>query len=277
MDIKPVKKYKSPKYPIKQAVRNNPELLKLVPERWKKSLYVNAALSSLLIFTLTSCREGEVSGKSQTEKNALVAPVFDHANGRGSFGCMSISPPSFLSEEEAFQVIQEEGKKFGISFEKEGLNIENVSIPETKYFLKPEEQVEGNKSYKDNGGVIDSSKTGDLKLDGYDSVKKIGYEFVSREDYDNWKVEEGIYSSVQDFDFLSTANLLRDGLLKNNGEASIGVFYNPMVNLSREELRIEDEDRDWEALDAKVKSMGEDELRKQVKDFLEWLKAQGIM
>lgn len=277
MDIKPVKKYRSPKYPVKQAVLDNPELLKLMPDRWKKSLYVNAALSSLLIFTLASCRGRELSGTEQTEKKPLVAPIFDHGNGRGSFGCMSISPPSFLSEEEAYQVIQEEGKKYGISFDKEGLNIENVRIPETKYFLKPEKQVEGNKSFRDKGGVISSSKTGDLKLDGYDGVKKIGYEFISREDYYSWKVEEGIHSSVEDFDFLSTANLLRDGLEKNNGEASIGVFYNPMVSLSREELRIEDEDRDWDALAAKVKGMGEDELRKQVKDFLEWLRAQGVI
>lgn len=164
MDIKPVKKYKTPKYPDMQALINNPELLRQIPKRWKKSAFVNAAFSTLLIFTLTSCRGREVSGTSQVERKALVAPVFDHGNGRGSFGCMSIAPPSFLSEEEAFQVIQEEGKKYGISFEREGLNIENVKLPETKYFLKPEEQVEGFDSFKDKGGVIDSSKTGDLKL-----------------------------------------------------------------------------------------------------------------
>jgi hypothetical protein len=245
-----------------------------MPERWKKSVYVNAALSTLLIFTLTSCRERKVSGVDQNEKKAQVAPVFDHGNGRGSFGCMSIAPPSFLSEEEAFQVIQEEVKKYGISFEKEGLTIESVKLPETKYYLRPEEKIE---NYKEDGDIIDSSKIGDLKLDGYDGGKKIGFEFVSKEDYDSWHVEEGIRSSVEDFDFLSTAAILRDGLEKDNGEASIGVFYNPMVMLSKEELKLGDEDRDWEGMAVKVNDMGKNELRMQVKDFLEWLKAQGII
>lgn len=140
--------------------------------------------------------------------------------------------------------------------------------------LRPEKKIE---NYKDDGGIIDSSKTGDLKLDGYDSGKKIGFEFISKEDYDSWHVEEGIYSSVEDFDFLSTAAILRDGLEKDNEEASIGVFYNPMVRLSEDELKLGDEDRDWEGMAVKINDMGKDELKMQVKDFLEWLKAQGII
>lgn len=277
MDIRPVRKYKTPKYPDKEAVINNPELLKQLPDRWKKNVYVSAALSSLILFTLTSCRESEVTDTNLTEKEAKVAPVFDHGNGRGSFGCMSIAPPSFLSEEEAFQVIQEEGKRYGINFERSGLDLKDVDIPETKYFLRPEEVKEGTKSIWDKGGVIDSSKAGDLKLDGYDSEKKIGYEFISKEDYDNWHVEEGIHSSVEDFDFLSTANILRDGLENRNQDTSIGVFYNSMEMLPMDEINRAREKGDFDGMEARVKGMAEDNLRKQVKDFLEWLKAQGIM
>lgn len=276
MDIRPVKKYKNPKYPDKESVVNNPELLKQLPNRWKKNVYVSTALSSLLIFTLTSCREKEASGTNITEKEAMVAPVFDYGSGRGSFGCMSIAPPSFLSEEEAFQVIQEEGKKLGINFKREGLELEGVKIPETKYFLKPEDGGDSD-SIKDKGSTIDSSKNGDLVLDGYDDEKKIGFEFVSKEDYDSWHVEEGIHSSVEDFDFISTAKVLRDGLENKNGEASIGMFYNPMERLSEAELKLVPLNNDWDGMEAKVKGMAEDNLRKQVRDFLEWLKAQGIM
>lgn len=277
MKISPVKKYKTPKYPDKGDVANNPELLKQLPDRWKKNLYVGTALSSLLVFTLTSCGKSKTSGTNLTEKEAGVAPVFDYGNVRGSFGCMSIAPPSFLSEEEAFQVIQEEGKKYGINFEQDGLEIENVDIPETKYFLKPENEKEGSSPFGEKGGAIDSSKTGNLKLDGYDDMKKIGFEFVSKEDYDSWHVEEGLRSSVDDFDFLSAAKVLREGLANKNGDTSIGVFYNPMERLPKEELKLNSENRDWNAMEVKVKQMAEDNLRKQVKDFLEWLKAQGIM
>ncbi len=275
MDIRPVKRYKTPNYPDKQSVMNNPELLSRLPNRWKKNIYVNAALSSLILFTLSSCRGKETGGTSITEKEAMVAPVFDHGGGRGSFGCMSIAPPSFLSEEEAYQVIQEEAKKHGISFERNNLELEGVEIPETKYYLKSEEGDTG--SYKDKGGVIDSSRKGDLTLDGYDEEKKIGFEFISSEDYENWHVDEGIRSSVDDFDFLSTARLLRDGFLDKNSDASIGVFYNPMESVPRDELGKDLDNIDWEALEKRVKQSAEDNLRKQVKDFLEWLKAQGIM
>lgn len=277
MDIKPVKKYKTPKYPDKEAVADDPELLKQLPHRWRKNVYVGTALSSLLIFTLASCGKSQVTESNTTEKEAMVAPVFDHGSGRGSFGCMSIAPPSFLSEEEAFQVIQEEGKKYGISFERDGLEIENVKIPETKYFLKSEDGNGENSNFEKNGGAVDSSKSGDLKLDGYDDIKKVGFEFVSKEDYDSWHVEEGVRSSVDDFDFLSTAKILRDGLEGKNGGSSIGVFYNPMEMLSKDEINPSDENREWAALEVKVKQKAEDNLRKQVRDFLEWLKAQGIM
>lgn len=277
MDIRPVKKYKTPKYPDRVAATNNPELLKQLPNRWKKNVWVTTALSSLLMLTLTSCREGEANGSNITEKEAMVAPIFDYGSGRGSFGCMSIAPPSFLSEEEAFQLIQEEGKKYGINFNRDGLEIKNVNIPETKYFLRPEEVKEGSNSFKEKSGIIENIKIGDLKLDGYDDEKKIAFEFVSREDYDNWHSEEGVWSSVQDFDFLSAASALRNGLENSNGDISIGVFYNPMERLPENELKQGTENNDWDAMEARIKDMAEDNLRKQVKDFLEWLKAQGIM
>ena len=90
-------------------------------------------------------------------------------------------------------------------------------------------------------------------------------------------MDEGIRSSVDDFDFLSTARLLRDGFLDKNSDASIGVFYNPMESVPRDELGKDLDNIDWEALEKRVKQSAEDNLRKQVKDFLEWLKAQGIM
>lgn len=275
MDIKPVKKYKTPNYPDKQSIIDNPELLSQLPNRWKKSIYVNAALSSLILFTLSSCRGKETGGTSIIEKEVMVAPVFDHGGGRGSFGCMSIAPPSFLSEEEAYQVIQEEGKMYGISFESNNLKLEGIEIPETKYYLRTEEGDSG--SIKDKGEVIDSTRKGDLTLDGYDEEKKIGFEFISREDYECWHVDVGIRSSVDDFDFLTTARVLREGLLNKNDDTSIGVFYNPMESIPREELNKNPDDMDWEALEKRVKQSAEDNLREQVKDFLEWLKAQGIM
>ena len=45
---------------------------------------------------------------------AIVAPIFQHGEGRGATGCIVMSPPVFLSEEEALQVIREEMAAKGV-------------------------------------------------------------------------------------------------------------------------------------------------------------------
>ena len=58
MDIKPVKKYKTPRYPEKSVLLANPNLLKTVPERWKGNIYIGVALTSILAFSLVGCSLG---------------------------------------------------------------------------------------------------------------------------------------------------------------------------------------------------------------------------
>ena len=45
---------------------------------------------------------------TQTNAVAIVAPIFQHGEGRGATGCIVMSPPVFLSEEEALLVVREE-------------------------------------------------------------------------------------------------------------------------------------------------------------------------
>jgi hypothetical protein len=270
MDIVPVRKYKEPKYPDRKMAIDNPEILKLIPERWKNKAYVSAALTTLLMLTLTACESKGTSAGSPSGK-AEIAPIFEHGSGRGSFGCVSVAPPSFLSEEEAFQVIQEEARVYGITFKRDELELTNVKLPETKYYLKPEN---GDKDYKSNGGTINSKRSGNLQLDGHDAEKKVAFEFISTVDYESWKVKEGVHSSVEDYDFLSTAKLLKDGLNKKNGDTAIGIFYNPMTTMPWEEIK---DEKDFNVLEEKIKGLAKKELKKQIKDFLEWLIAQGII
>jgi hypothetical protein len=272
MNLEPVRKYNEPKYPVKNMVLENPALLKTVPGRWKDNVYVGAALSTLLMFTLTSCVSKnnpgvDTPGGTSGEK-AAVAPIFEHGSGRGSFGCVSIAPPSFLSEEEAFQVIDEEARKYGISFTKDSLVLEGVGIPETKFYSnlgKPEEKL------------VKGSRKGSLTLDGLDSSKEIGFEFISESDYRAWKVKENMDLSVDSYDFLSTAKVLKKGLEKKNGKTTIGIFYDPMTEFSKELLKELDKIEDFKDKSDFLKERSEEHLRNQVKDFLGWLKAQGIL
>jgi len=257
MDLVPVKKYGSPNYPDKRAVMENPKLLKTIPERWKGNMYLCTALSSLLVFTFAGC-----SQKGDTDKKPAAAPIFEHGTGRGAFGCDSVAPPSFISEEEAFQVVQEEGKKYGIEFKKDGLKLKKVKIPETSYDLTRDNS-------KSSG--INTTHKGTLVLDGYDEEKKIGFEFISEEDYEEWQGDSKFGSSVKEYDFLTTAKLLQTGISEKNSEAAVGVFYNPMASLAP------DTKLDYKALKELAVKTAKEDLREQVKDFLQWLKAQGII
>lgn len=263
VNIVPLKQYKEPKYPTKEVVMRNSDILKTLPQRWKGNFYVGAAFSTLILFSLTACAKSGSGGTSGNEGEGTTTAIFQHGDGRGSFGCVSVAPPAFLSEEEAFEVIHEEMKSYNIKLEKNGLTLKGVKVPETKYYLYD--------------STINSTKKRDLELDGYDKEKKIAFEFVSREDYSDWQVDQEIRSSVDDYDFLSTAKLLQIGLEKEDAETKIGVFYDPMSRLSEDEMKEVSESGNWSALEKRAKDVAREDLKKQVKDFIEWLKAQGIV
>ena len=50
-----------------------------------------------------------------------------------------------------------------------------------------------------------------------------------------------------------------------------------MEMLSDEQIKEIRDTNNWQAAEVKVKEIAEEQLRMQVRDFLEWLKAQGIM
>ena len=295
MEIIPVKAYRWPRYPDKRIVLDHPELLKTLPQRWKNNARAIAALSALIAMTTTGCipqsetidsndtRSGinagttDPKGNSQNEGKRVnwIAPVFEHGDGRGAFGCESIAPPSFLSEEEAMDVIRAEAQKEGITLASEGLTLEGVQLPETKYYLN-------------DGKRVDSSQKGDLHLDGYDSEKKIGVEFVSVRDYDTWHTDESIMTSISDYDFLSAAQIMQKGLNEKSDKNVIGVFYDPMPDFDEEKFFDEETDFDervimireegtYEKMAAMLKEEATESLRQQVVDFLEWLKGEGII
>ncbi|NLN06027.1 MAG: hypothetical protein GX167_00200 [Firmicutes bacterium] len=68
MQVKPVRRYKIPKYPDKEETLKNPGILLSLPARWRNNAYVAVALSSLLLMTLTACSEkdGAVENEQDT-------------------------------------------------------------------------------------------------------------------------------------------------------------------------------------------------------------------
>jgi hypothetical protein len=183
MDAKPVQQKSMPGYPTRREV-----------------------LAGAATFVLAQCA-GNWRVWAATEAGAtIVAPIFKHGEGRGAVGCVVVSPPVFLSEEEAMQIIGEELAKSGIRL-KGGEALEGVRIPQRfrKYDF-------GEHAKKDSEGgrklprltlvdgrltvpapplvetpqekVVEARKHAKpLKLDGIDSEKRVAVEFVCYERY----------------------------------------------------------------------------------------------
>ena len=117
-----------------------------------------------------------------------------------------------------------------------------------------------------SGSDSDQTYTGDLSLDGYSEDLGIGVEFVSTDDILDWKADTGMAATVEEFDLKGTAQHLADCT------DNVAVFYDPTADDyldftgSNEESYVES---------SKEQSL--EELRAQVRDFLQWLKAQGVI
>lgn len=307
MKVKPLKKFRTPDYPNKSTVLRNPNILKSMPQRWKGNVKVGFAMSSAFLLLMTGCGNNPVGSDMNSTTNSenvstseginnltvpnaeheLVSPIFEHGSGRGSFGCVSVAPPAFFSEAEAFEIINEEAGREGIVFDSEPIQLENIEIPITYLFPRSEK-----------GRQIDLRTNKDtLELDGYDSEKKIAVEFVSKNDVVAWQDKNPeVWASVESYDSLGAAKKLNEGLQDKTDGNIAAVFYDPMgfdeqiYGDYREEFRkisdnteLSDEQKDaqWSELSKKyeetVKESKTAMLREQVKDFLNWLKAQGII
>ncbi len=126
--VRKVRRQRRPGYPTRPEVARDPELLRRhMPSAWKKSAQVTAALSLLLA---AGCGNGVGSHEGAPVR---VAPVFEHGEGRGSSGCIVTVPPAFLSEEDALRLISDELAKAGLSMPQRNVTLEQVLIPRVQF------------------------------------------------------------------------------------------------------------------------------------------------
>jgi hypothetical protein len=276
MKITPLKRYSIPEYPIQEILAAHPELLRLVPKRWANMPLVLSALS--MVCLILAARDGKPADKKASTVKATnpavqsqpvatrVAPIFHHGEGRGAFGCVVVSPPVFLSEDEARQVIIEEAATAGIHFENTNRVIAPVEVPVTDLFLglAIDARTRKPKTHKSS-----------LLLDGTDPQRNISFEFVSYEDYRTWDIGEYTSMSTVDVhDIGPAAEVLQKGLSKATADQTIGVFYDPFSHYAsgnRDSFPVSGNSKE----EARQKSIRE--LREQVRDFIAWLKSQGII
>ena len=277
-EVKPLTRYPKPRYPDAYRVLQEPDLLRRLPARFAAKPAVCAALGAILSLGLAGCGvssapatypapEGTPSSPGATpsaapERVALSIPLFEHGSGMGSYGCVSVAPPVFLSEEEALSVILDEAARYGLDFSGSE-TIGGATLPLHNTFEQS-----------------DKTTSSDLALDGYDGTHGIGVEFVSRQDLIQWQdPKQNVASSVENYYFKDAARAIAEG------NENIAAFYDPMSADFREfnyEWPEEDDGgKGYEEYaakyDAEQREKSLEDLRAQVRDFLEWLKGQGII
>ena len=104
-----------------------------------------------------------------------------------------------------------------------------------------------------------------------------------QKDFADWETKtHKAYCTVSSYDFDATARVLTNGLAHTKGKTILAVFYEPGASAPKMDYPKKDATEDdmkafWEAKQKAAKELGEKELREQVRDFLEWLKAQGVI
>ncbi|MBN1973396.1 MAG: hypothetical protein JW787_07135 [Sedimentisphaerales bacterium] len=280
--------YRIPAYPRKEEVRAKPSLLrKSVYKRWQK-LY-DLGISGMLVtgLSLSGCdkkpatntttqgieaapnqnsNSSKTNTVSPTKLAALVAPIFEHGEGRGSTGCIAVAPPAFLSEDEALVIIKEELKKNGIECNKKNIISNEVAIkPHGSGLL---------------GAIgIGKNKAKPLEIDLQDSDKDINIEFVSRSDYFKFGGEKS-NSTAQGFDMKKVVTQVRKKIQSDVKNGIYGVFYDPIIRYDIRSIKTKDPNsfvEQRENMRKEAFESGKEALRQQVNDFAKWLKEQGVI
>ncbi|NQU48687.1 MAG: hypothetical protein HQ519_08570 [Planctomycetes bacterium] len=274
MKTRAVRNYSTPAYPTRlEALADSKLLEQNMPHSWRRRPEMTGIVCAFL--ALNACQQVEKDGSGASKNGQAeasiqggVAPLFVHGEGRGATGCVVVAPPVFLSEEEALQVIREELKLHNIQLSKQMVALEGV------LFTKKRESysIDENDNFVEE--VVDVEEPPvNFVLDSATEDLKIGVEFVSRKDYFDLSGPDSS-STVQGYDLLEVSECLSKSLGTLSGDRYYGVFYDPMEhaasyrNLGRSAY-------EQSKVDAKKRS--KEMLKLQVKDFLDWLEAQGAL
>ena len=196
---------------------------------------------------------------------AGVIPLFEYGKGIGVFGCVSVSAPYFMSEDEAFAILKAAFAEAKVELSKN--NKEKQAIfPATIIVARGDNEPR----------MITNS----LMIDGL--ANDMSVEFVSQSDVMKWRHDNTTGSIISFYAIKNDAKILAE----NN--PGLVVFYDPVSLVGSVRDRIEqkkgESDEDFHAryLDTRAsspneaRSKSEQQLRNQVRAFIEWLNAEGM-
>lgn len=287
----PVRNYRSPVYPTRLQVLADPTILQRhVPPAWRSRAPMAGALAAFL--AVNAQVQASDSKLPKSKEAAVVAPIFKHGEGRGATGCIVVAPPTFLSEEEALQVIVEELSKAGLAVTRRNVELPSVVMPNRMSQMRftiwgipvPYRRVQDAAKQAGIKGqwkpFVQEFPGKPLNVDIFDDQRRVAVEFLSRKDYRDvggiWS-----FSSVQSYNFAETATNIAKQVTRQGKDFYFGVLYDPASkgNLSKTSKTESVEDRLQNRQQRRQQAHAEslELLREQVKDFMDWLKGQGVI
>jgi hypothetical protein len=265
-----VRKRRWPQYPTRLEVQSGPGLLtRHMPAGWLSNREIAAAAGVFLATNLGGCGKPETQAPSKSplalDAPAIVAPLFQHGEGRGATGCIVSNPPVFLSEADALQIITEELSRSGVTVRRASGALPWVDIP-VRFYAPAYEWS----SQTEDEQVVQSPKdarllTPDLECE----VGPVVIEYMSAEDYD-W-AGPLCGSTVTDYDLVEAAGFTAARVRQQGKGIYFAALYDPLTKRDRNYAGSYDERR------AAAHAQSEVLLRQQVRDFVDWLKAQGAI
>jgi len=220
-----------------------------MPARWQGNPTVIGAVAALAAMA-SGCQKQEARSKPLKETASLIAPVFKHGDGIGSYGCVAINPPVFLSEDEARSVIYEEAKKAGIHFK-----------PDHRTIYDNKKQIS-----------IDRVK---IELEGIDRERGIGFVYVDEKSND---LKSETFGTAFEYKTYESAVTVVNELNKAKPKMVVGTFYEPLGSYDWNKMANDVQHGKSMAIgETAAENANKAALRAQVRDFIKWLKQQGVI
>jgi hypothetical protein len=319
MNIQPLPTYSLAEYPSMDEVQQHPHLLQAIPKRWGRSKRLAALFGlGLLSHSSLSSEEGtsapnkapskvpfaatqsattasKTEGQQVQKASSLVAPFLAdaiHFDGRGSFGCVAVNPPTFLAEDEAMEIIRKELEAVGLKL-KEGEELKGVEMPlngkRINIFKEEEKKDVEIDEFGEERRKLRFAAT-EFSFDFADPEKSIYIEYLSARDHSLWDATIG-RSSVSSYNFPRVAQIFADSLQKRKSDKKtvFGVFFDPMPGVSLEgfdaqgltdeqsKLARKELAREEELQRATLQTRGQEKLRAQIRHFISFLRKEGLL
>ena len=301
MKIQAVQAYRGASgYPTLAEIQRMPELLARVPARWEQSSGFAALLGLLALATAprAEAADNETApaaaaldpdvavvprdNASAVQKTAaVVAPMLEEAldqDGRGSFGCISVCPATFMPEDEALELIRTELEAAGLRLQ-EGVELDNVMAP----VQKPVDAKAHDPRDWEKGNELGPRP---VRFDWADPERAVYVDYLAQRDYRTWQGRS--VSLDNSFDFAALARKVAEayGQHPATNKTIFGVFFEPLADRGVAQPKLEGLSAEqarrasWESERMEAALKGEksrDKLRRQVRHFVEFLKQEGVV